>query len=41
MQAASLYDTGVEVGIEDYVVTLSTCTKNGTKRFVVHARKIY
>lgn len=41
LQSASLYDTGVEVSTEDSVITLSTCTKNGTKRFVVHAKKIY
>lgn len=41
LESASLYDTGVEVGVEDSVITLSTCTKNGTRRFVVHAKKIY
>lgn len=41
LKSASLYDTGVEASTEDSVITLSTCTKNGTKRFVVHAKKIY
>ncbi len=33
-----LYDTGVEVDTEDRILTLSTCTANGEKRFVVHAK---
>lgn len=41
LKASSLYDTGVSVGTEDKVVTLSTCTQNGQKRFVVHAKKVY
>lgn len=41
LKSASLFDSGVEVGMEDSVITLSTCTKNGTRRFVVHAKKIY
>ncbi|MCD8248630.1 MAG: class B sortase [Lachnospiraceae bacterium] len=39
--AASLYDTGVSVSTSDSVITLSTCTSNGTARFVVHAKKLY
>lgn len=38
---ASLYDTGVDVGTEDSVITLSTCTNDGKDRFVVHAKKLY
>ncbi len=41
LKEASNYDTGVEVSKEDPILTLSTCTKSGTKRFVVHAKKIY
>lgn len=41
LQESSLYDTGVEVGIDDLVITLSTCTNQGKDRFVVHAKKIY
>lgn len=38
---ASLYDTGVDVGTGDSVITLSTCTNDGKDRFVVHAKKLY
>lgn len=41
IKSSSLYDTGVEVGIDDLVITLYTCTNNGKDRFVVHARKVY
>lgn len=41
LKAASLYDTGVSVGTGDSVITLSTCTSNGSMRFVVHAKKVY
>ncbi|MCD8361786.1 MAG: class B sortase [Lachnospiraceae bacterium] len=41
LTASSLYDTGVSVSTSDSVITLSTCTSNGTKRFVVHAKKLY
>lgn len=39
--ASSAYDTGVKVGVDDYVVSLSTCTNGGKDRFVVHAKKLY
>ena len=40
-KGAGNYDTGVEVGEDAQVVTLSTCTKdNNDDRFVVHAVKI-
>ena len=40
-KAASNYDTGVEVGVDAQIVTLSTCTKdNNDDRFVVHAVKV-
>ena len=41
LTASSLYDTGVSVGTDEPVITLSTCTSNGAKRFVVHAKKLY
>lgn len=41
IKASSLYDTGVDVGTGDSVITLSTCTSNDANRFVVHAKKIY
>lgn len=41
LKASSLYDTGVDVGTGDSVITLSTCTSNGKERFVVHAKKLY
>lgn len=41
LQTSSLYDTGVPVGTDDSVITLSTCTNNGKDRFVIHAKKIY
>ena len=35
---ASLYDTGVIPTVNDYILTLSTCTGNGhSKRLIVHA----
>ena len=41
IKARSEYDTGIEVSRNDRVITLSTCTKSGTKRFVIHGKKIY
>lgn len=41
LTASSLYDTGVSVGTDDSIITLSTCTNKGEKRFVVHAKKVY
>lgn len=41
IKSASAFDTGVDVSIEDSVITLSTCTNNGDTRFVVHAKKLY
>lgn len=34
----SIYNYGVEVGSEDHIITLSTCTGNDQERFVVMAR---
>lgn len=41
LKTSSLYDTGVSVSTEDSVITLSTCTNKGEKRFVVHAKELY
>ena len=41
IKSRSQYDTGVEVTKEDSIITLSTCTKHGEKRFLVHATKTY
>ena len=41
IKSRSEYDTGIEVSKNDRVITLSTCTKSGTKRFVIHGKKIY
>lgn len=41
IKASSAYDTGVEVTVDDNVLTLSTCTSGGQKRYVVHAKKVY
>lgn len=41
MKQRSLYDTGVTVDDDDYVITLSTCvsgTSQTTERFAVHAK---
>lgn len=34
----SIYNYGVDVGSEDHIITLSTCTGNDQERFVVMAR---
>ena len=41
IKGRSLYDTSVAVTKEDSIITLSTCTKHGEKRFLVHAKKLY
>jgi sortase B len=35
MKALSIYNTGVSVDDVSQVVTLSTCTSDGSKRFIV------
>ena len=35
-----LYDTGLEVTKEDYLLSLSTCTYSNEKRLVIHAKQI-
>lgn len=40
-KSSSLYDTGVEVGNDSQIVTLSTCTKkNNDERTVIHGVKV-
>lgn len=41
IKGRSAYDTGIEVSKNDRVITLSTCTKSGEKRFVVHGKRVY
>lgn len=41
LKSRSAYDTGVDVSIEDSIISLSTCTRNGENRYLVHAKKIY
>jgi len=41
LKSRSAYDTGVEVSVTDSVISLSTCTRNGENRYLVHAKKIY
>lgn len=41
IQLRSAYSTGISVGVEDDILTLSTCTNTGkTRRYVVHARRV-
>ena len=41
LKARSAYDTGVEVTVEDSIISLSTCTRNGENRYLIHAKKLY
>lgn len=41
IKGRSQYDTSVTVTKEDSIITLSTCTRHGEKRFLVHAKKLY
>ena len=36
MKANSLYPTDVDITQTTQVVTLSTCTKDGSRRFIIH-----
>lgn len=40
LKARSVYDYGVDVDGDDVILTLSTCTGNGSKRMVLHAKRI-
>lgn len=40
IKARSNYDYSVDIDTNDTILTLSTCTANGTKRVAVHAKKI-
>jgi sortase B len=35
MKALSMYDTGVSVDDPSQIVTLSTCTSDGSRRFII------
>ena len=41
LKERSSYDTGVEVTKDDPIITLSTCTKSGKDRYLVHAKKVW
>ena len=41
IKGRSQYDTSVTITKEDSIITLSTCTRQGEKRFLVHAKKLY
>ncbi|MBP3702115.1 MAG: class B sortase [Lachnospiraceae bacterium] len=36
----SIFNAGVAVGVDDTIITLSTCANDTTQRFIVHAKKI-
>ena len=38
VKGRSIYDFGVEVGVQDNILTLSTCYNNTEYRLVVHAK---
>jgi hypothetical protein len=38
IKGRSIHDFGVEYGINDKMITLSTCNNTGDKRLVVHAK---
>lgn len=40
IKSRSVYDYDTKVTKDDTILTLSTCTNNGTKRVVLHAKKI-
>ena len=40
LKSRSIRDYGVEVSSSDHIITLSTCSDNGTKRIAIHARRM-
>lgn len=36
----SIFNAGVPVGVDDTIITLSTCANDTSQRFIVHAKKI-
>lgn len=40
LKGRSIYDYGVDLGVNDRIITLSTCTEDNTGRKVVHAKLI-
>lgn len=41
LKSRSAYDTGVDVAVTDSIISLSTCTRSGENRYLIHAKKIY
>ena len=41
IKGRSEYDTGVDVTKDDFIITLSTCTRSGEDRYLVHAKKLW
>ena len=40
IKSRTIYDYGVDVSSEDKILTLSSCTDDGSKRVVLHAKLI-
>ena len=40
LKGRSIYDYGIDVGVNDRIITLSTCTEDNTGRKVVHAKLV-
>lgn len=40
IKSRSIYNFGIDVGVDDKILTLSTCDNTGTKRVAVHAKMI-
>ena len=40
-RATDIDNYRVTVTKDDYIITLSTCTKSGEHRYLVHAKKVY
>lgn len=40
IKSRTVYNYNVDVSVNDHILTLSTCTLNGTKRLVLHAKLI-
>ena len=41
IKGRSEYDTGVDVTKDDFIITLSSCTRSGEDRYLVHAKKLW
>ena len=40
LKKISMQDTGIEVGLSDHIITLSTCTGDGNVRMIVSAVRV-